>query len=95
VTHKPVTYLEYYTIPKANNNPNLDYFELGDVQDIKERKVKRINRALFPLHMRCDHVRYDNACEEEYYILEKGGKLVFAERSVKDQIARGMCTIEV
>jgi hypothetical protein len=73
VTRKPVTYPEYYTIPKDNNNPNLDCFELGDVQDITERKVKRIKRALFPLHMRCDHVRYNNACEEGCYILEKGG----------------------
>jgi hypothetical protein len=29
--------------------------------------------------MRCDHVRYDNACNEGCYVLEKGGSIYRTE----------------
>jgi hypothetical protein len=75
VTRTPVTYPKYYTIPRDNTNPNRDYFELKDVEDITKRKIIRIERALFPLDMRCDRVRQDKVCKKGCYILEKRGSI--------------------
>jgi hypothetical protein len=61
-----------YTIRPDDNNPNLDCFLHQDLEDM-DRKTYRVKRALFPVELRCDHLRYSTTCMEGCYVLEKGG----------------------
>jgi hypothetical protein len=60
-----------YTIRPDDNNPDLDCFMHGDLADM-DRKTYRVKRALFPLELRCSHLRYSTTCLEGCYVLEKG-----------------------
>lgn len=77
ITRTPVTHpnsASTYTIKPDDTNPNLDCFERKHLKDMPTKTIK-IKRALFPLEMRCDHLRYVSTCTEGCYVLEKGGSV--------------------
>jgi hypothetical protein len=55
-----------------DTNPNLDRFERKHLDYIKLKNVK-IKMALFPIDMRCQHLRYSITCAEGCYFMEEGG----------------------
>jgi hypothetical protein len=74
-TNKPSTHpndTASHKLPASNTNPNLDLFELKDI-DVLATKVLVIKSAWFPVEMRCAHVQKKHSCEEGCYFLEKGG----------------------
>jgi hypothetical protein len=77
IARKPVTYsrtYSTYTIIPDDTNPDLDCYEEKHLNDMPTKVVK-IKRALFPLEMRCWHLRYVTTCEEGCYVLERGGDI--------------------
>ena len=42
--------------------------------DMPTKKIK-IKRALFPLELKCSHLRHANVCSHGCYVLEKGGSI--------------------
>jgi hypothetical protein len=75
VTRTPVTHPNTgaaYTIKPDDTNPNLDCFEEKHLEDVRTKVIK-LKRSLFPLSMRCVHVRDKTTCDERCYFLEKGG----------------------
>jgi hypothetical protein len=74
-TNKPSTNTSSVTahkLPASNENPNLDFFELKDIDDLKTTVVV-IKSAWFPAETRCAHVQQEHWCKEGCYFLEKGG----------------------
>jgi hypothetical protein len=74
-TNKPSTQsrnADAHKLPTSNSNPNLDLFELKDI-DVLATKTVTIKSAWFPAEMRCAHVQNAQLCEEGCYFLEKGG----------------------
>jgi hypothetical protein len=75
VTRTPVTYPSTgatYTIKPDNTNPNLDCFEQKHLEDMPTRVIK-LKRSLFPLDVRCAHVRTKTTCDKGCYVFEKSG----------------------
>lgn len=62
-----------FLIRPDNTNPNLDCFERKHLDDIKLKNFK-IKMMLFPIDMRCQHLRYSTTCAEGCYFMEDGGK---------------------
>jgi hypothetical protein len=63
-----------YTIKPDDTNVNLDCFERKHLADMSTKIIK-IKRSLFPLDMRCPHVRNSTTCDRGCYVLEKGGDI--------------------
>jgi hypothetical protein len=73
----PVTYSDtgsVYTIKPDDTNPNLDCFESKHLSDMSTKTTK-IKRSLFPLDLRCSHLRFETTCTKGCYVLEKGGSI--------------------
>jgi hypothetical protein len=63
-----------YTVKPDKTNANLDCFERKHLADMPRKTIK-IKRALFPLELRCGHVRYEKECSHGCYLQEKGGRI--------------------
>jgi hypothetical protein len=61
-----------YTLRPDDTNPNFDCYHSGHLEEMA-RKTYRVKRALFPVELRCNHLRYSTTCMEGCYVLEKGG----------------------
>jgi hypothetical protein len=77
MTRTPVTHPNSgatYTIKPDETNSNLDCFERKHLANMPTKVIK-IKRGLFPLDMRCAHVRDSTTCDHGCYVLEKGGDI--------------------
>jgi hypothetical protein len=77
VTRKPVTYPKTgarFTIKPDNTNPCLDCFEEKHLDEMSTKVIK-IKSSLFPLELRCVHVRYATTCKKGCYVLERSSPI--------------------